>query len=270
MILYKQKIIRNLHKISCYVIRNFQPKIKLDGKNGYLTIFHDYEGSYSLPDKADASYYGVSKMLDIEKKYNIKVTYNIVGKLIEDVPDIIERIIEDGHEIAGHSYDHKSMTDMTRKNLEKDIQLTVGVFKKQNIKISGMRTPKGKWSFTQMKLMVDNGMIWSVEKDNTDFPYYIIPGRLMRFPVKEGDYYQYAKGLAPEQINQNYIEVVKRIRDNKCYGAIGFHPWVQGENEDRIDAFDELLKKISSMKNLRIVTFKQMYNILQQIIHERK
>lgn len=258
----KRKIISKLNEFVCFFIRNIQPQIKLDGKNGYLTIFHDYEGVYARPNKKKASYYGVTKMLDIEKKYNIKTTYNIVGKLADDVPEIIGRIINEGHDIASHSYKHDFMTDMTRKEIDTDIKATVDMFKKFDLQINGIRSPQNRWNFKQMNLMVKNGMGWSAEGDSNDFPYFIIPGRLLRFPVKNADHRQYAKNLFPEQVNQSFMEEIDKIIKNKCYGAIGFHPWVQGEHKERLEAYDCFLNQISTMSNLKIKTFGEMHKFI--------
>jgi len=219
-----RKIRNKLNKAACFIIRNLQSQIELDGKNGYITIFQDYEGFYAKSDKMNASYHGVSKMLEIEKEYNIKTTYNVVGKLGEDIPEIIKRMINDGHEIASHSYKHDFMTSLKRKEIDTDIKTTVDMFKKKfNVTINGMRSPQSRWSFKQMNCMRNNGMSWSAENDSSDLPYFILPGRLLRFPIKNADYSQYIQKLSPDQVNQNLLAEVNRIRNNKCYGAIGFH-----------------------------------------------
>ena len=55
------------NQAATFLIRKMQKPIMRNNACGYLTIFHDYEGSYALPDKEETSYYGVTKLLDIEK-----------------------------------------------------------------------------------------------------------------------------------------------------------------------------------------------------------
>lgn len=251
-----------LNKIASFIIQNVQRPLSLDGENGYLTIFHDYEGSYANKDKKEASYHGVNRMLVIEKRHNVRTTYNIVGKLAEDFPEIINRIIESGHEVASHTYKHDFMTYLNKKEIDKDIKATIKVFSNFGVNIKGLRSPQNRWSFSQLSAMYENGMLWSAENDPADFPYYILPGKLLRFPVTTADFRLYAQGLTPGEVNLHFMEEVKRIVKNKCYGSIGFHPWVQGEDEKRLNAYDEFLSKVAVMPNLKIKTFSQAVEIV--------
>lgn len=47
------------------------------------------------------------KVLDVLKKYNIKATFFIIGKKAERNPDIISRIVNEGHIIGCHSWSHE-------------------------------------------------------------------------------------------------------------------------------------------------------------------
>ncbi len=46
------------------------------------------------------------KILDILKSNNIQATFFIVGSAAEKNPDILKRIVSDGHAIANHTYSH--------------------------------------------------------------------------------------------------------------------------------------------------------------------
>ena len=46
------------------------------------------------------------KVLDVLKAYDIKATFFVLGKNVEENPKIFKRIIEEGHGIANHSYSH--------------------------------------------------------------------------------------------------------------------------------------------------------------------
>jgi peptidoglycan-N-acetylglucosamine deacetylase len=54
------------------------------------------------------------QILEILKKYNQKATFFCIGKQIERHPEIIQNIIDDGHEIGNHSYSHSIYFDFTR------------------------------------------------------------------------------------------------------------------------------------------------------------
>lgn len=46
------------------------------------------------------------KVLDVLNKYNIKATFFVIGKKAEQNPEIIKRIVNEGHIIGGHSWSH--------------------------------------------------------------------------------------------------------------------------------------------------------------------
>lgn len=55
-------------------------------------------------------------VLDILKKKNVKATFFCIGINIEKHPEILKRIIEEGHIVGNHSYSHSNFFDFYRKN----------------------------------------------------------------------------------------------------------------------------------------------------------
>ncbi|HLR21631.1 MAG TPA: polysaccharide deacetylase family protein [Tissierellaceae bacterium] len=45
-------------------------------------------------------------ILDILNEYDAKATFFVVGKMVEENPEILKRAFEEGHAIANHSYSH--------------------------------------------------------------------------------------------------------------------------------------------------------------------
>lgn len=50
------------------------------------------------------------KILDILKAEDIKATFFVIGKYVEEHPEIVKRAYEEGHYIANHGYDHNNAT----------------------------------------------------------------------------------------------------------------------------------------------------------------
>jgi len=46
------------------------------------------------------------KVLELLKKYNVKATFFCIGKQIEKHPDILQKIINEGHTVGNHTYNH--------------------------------------------------------------------------------------------------------------------------------------------------------------------
>jgi peptidoglycan/xylan/chitin deacetylase (PgdA/CDA1 family) len=54
-------------------------------------------------------------VLDVLRQYNAKATFFCIGKNIEAHPDILKKIIDEGHTVGNHSYGHSPFFDFYRK-----------------------------------------------------------------------------------------------------------------------------------------------------------
>lgn len=65
-----------------------------------------------------------NKILDIFMEFNVKATFFTLGWVAERYPEIVKRIIDEGHELACHGYEHIRVTEQTPKQFRLDIQHT--------------------------------------------------------------------------------------------------------------------------------------------------
>jgi len=80
--------------------------------------------------------------LNFLKKHDAHCTFFTVGDQLRAYPDLIKKIIDEGHEIACHTDTHKPLTGMTPDNFRMDIENFMQSAKKININnISGFRAP---------------------------------------------------------------------------------------------------------------------------------
>lgn len=108
------------------------------------------------------------RLLDILKQRNIKATFFMIGQNAERNPDIVKRILADGHEIGNHSWTHPQLAKLP------DDRVTEEITKTQNaIKNAAGYTPKllrppygsitarqKEWIENQFGLSV---ILWSVD-----------------------------------------------------------------------------------------------------------
>ena len=59
-------------------------------------------------------YGGSAALLDVLKKYNVKVTFFVVGEMITEFPDIALAMAAGGHELGNHSYGHQDLGNSSR------------------------------------------------------------------------------------------------------------------------------------------------------------
>jgi len=94
------------------------------------------------------------KILDILKLNNIKAVFFCVGNNINRYPELTSRIIEDGHTIANHTMNHKSLTKMNREESIKEIISFNNLIKKKfDYDVKYFRPPYGKFNFKTNRLL---------------------------------------------------------------------------------------------------------------------
>lgn len=54
-------------------------------------------------------------VLDVLKQYNIKATFFLVGSKVDNNPDIVRRIVAEGHIVANHTYSHSGLFPLSSK-----------------------------------------------------------------------------------------------------------------------------------------------------------
>lgn len=64
------------------------------------------------------------KILDILDEYNVKATFFLVGRWIDEFPNETIEIYKRGHEIGNHSNTHPDMTKLSKENMIKEISTT--------------------------------------------------------------------------------------------------------------------------------------------------
>jgi polysaccharide deacetylase family protein (PEP-CTERM system associated) len=64
----------------------------------------------------------ILKLLDV---FNQKGTFFTLGEISRDFPELIERIVEEGHEISVHGWNHDRLEKFDRESFEKDLEKSV-------------------------------------------------------------------------------------------------------------------------------------------------
>lgn len=109
-----------------------------------------------------------SKILDALKKHNAPATFFLVGNYISTSPDLVNRMISEGHTVGNHTNRHPDMSKLSTKeafakelnDLEALYQQTTGQPMKKYY-----RPPQGKYSESNLKLAKEMGyqtFFWSL------------------------------------------------------------------------------------------------------------
>lgn len=62
--------------------------------------------------------------MDIFAANDVKATFFTLGWVAERYPELVKRIVREGHELASHGYEHIRVTQQTREQFRQDIRKT--------------------------------------------------------------------------------------------------------------------------------------------------
>ncbi|AKB45786.1 polysaccharide deacetylase family protein, PEP-CTERM locus subfamily (plasmid) [Methanosarcina sp. Kolksee] len=110
---------------------------------------------YLPSEKVDQDLEAVKPILDLLDKYNLRVTFCVLGTFAERHPELVKYIHEKGHEIQSHAYSHKTLHELGKDAFEDEIIKSVNLLESiTGEKPIGFRAP----SFS-----IDNSTKWAFE-----------------------------------------------------------------------------------------------------------
>lgn len=69
-----------------------------------------------------ASNVSVQKILETAKKHSVKLTFFVTAKFVEQNPEPIKKIAQEGHEIFNHTYSHPHLTQLTDGQIREELK----------------------------------------------------------------------------------------------------------------------------------------------------
>lgn len=135
-------------------------------------------GGYYLGDETNKKIYltfdagyengNTEKILDALKENDVKAAFFLVGNYLETCPEIVKRMVEEGHIVGNHTYHHKDMATLTTKDaFMKELTDLEALYKE--VIGSEMpkfyRPPQGKYNEEQLQWAKENGYktcFWSL------------------------------------------------------------------------------------------------------------
>jgi len=115
----------------------------------------DYQGSYEAvrPEM-------IGKLLDLFAEERVPATFVTVGKLAGMQTEILERAEREGHEIAGHGYDHEQIDSLPEDEQVLVVDRTVGAIRGAGFKLSGFGAPRNSITDAARDRLIELGMFY--------------------------------------------------------------------------------------------------------------
>jgi peptidoglycan/xylan/chitin deacetylase (PgdA/CDA1 family) len=200
---------------------------------------------------------GVPRILALLARYGIRSTFFIPGMVIERYPDTVRRILDDGHEVAHHSYSHRWAETLSeaeeREEMARGADLIVRATGRRP---AGYRSPAGEFTPHTVALMVEFGFRYSSNLFDADSPYLLRHGDratdIVELPfawaLDDAPFFLYSNRLpgrvmaAPSAVLETWTREFDGLaaEPGRCF-VLAMHPQVIGR-PSRLWVLEELIR----------------------------
>lgn len=195
----------------------------------------------------------VDRILLMLDQHGVKATFFALGWLAERYPEVIRRIVAEGHELASHGYGHERASDQTDAAFFADINLAKLILEDlAGQEVKGYRAPsfsigaKNLWAFDCLERAGYrySSSIYPIRHDHYGMPeaprhahviggLLEIPATTLRFlnrnwPASGGGYFR----LMPYGLSRWMLRRVNH--SDRLPAVFYFHPWEIDSEQPRI------------------------------------
>ncbi len=115
------------------------------------------------------------RLLDMLKERNIRATFYVVGNMVRYNPQILRRMIAEGHEIGNHTVTHRNLARMSESSLREELtQAHQQIVAATGVPPRSVRPPGGAITTDQKKLMLREfgypTVLWSCDPKDWQRP----------------------------------------------------------------------------------------------------
>jgi polysaccharide deacetylase family protein (PEP-CTERM system associated) len=224
----------------------------------------------------------VNRILDMLAERDVKATFFTLGWIAERYPQVVRRLVKEGHELASHGYGHERASDQTEEAFLADIKLAKILLEDlSGVEVKGYRAPSfsiGTGNLWAFDCLAQAGYrysssIYPIKHDHYGMPdaprfAHQVRENLMEVPVTTvrmfgrnlpssgGGYFR----LFPYALSR---WLLKRVNGSDHESAIFyFHPW-------EIDVDQPRVAGINAKTRFRhYVNIGRMENRLKQLIRD--
>ncbi|MBO8126983.1 MAG: polysaccharide deacetylase family sporulation protein PdaB [Firmicutes bacterium] len=106
-------------------------------------------------------------ILDILKEHQVQATFFLSGPWAQKHPELVTRIVEDGHELASHGHRHINYSTLTKKEIKAEVEKAQqAIYSVSGIKTKYIRTPNGDYNAEAIRAIREAGhtaIQWSLD-----------------------------------------------------------------------------------------------------------
>ncbi len=212
-----------------------------------VSAFAPFIDRASWPDRECRVEANIDRVLGVFSAGGVKATFFTLGWIAERYPEMVKRIVAEGHELASHGYGHLRASDQTRAEFDQDIRSSKALLEDLGgHAVVGYRAPSfsiGEDNLWALEALAEAGYrysssIYPIQHDHYGMPsaprfafYPNGPDGLLEVPITTamlmgkklpaggGGYFR----LLPYAISKWMMEKVNR--EDREPTLFYFHPW---------------------------------------------
>jgi polysaccharide deacetylase family sporulation protein PdaB len=154
------------------------------------------------------------RIIELLRKLNVKATFFLVGRQAQMYPDLVKALVADGHNLGNHTYRHSHMTDISKRDQEREITTCGEVIRDITGKAPHLfRPPGGHYNVQVGRLVADLGyrvILWTDNSGDYSSPGQdVIERRILRH-TEDGDIILFHDGI--DQTIEVLPEIINTLR----------------------------------------------------------
>jgi peptidoglycan/xylan/chitin deacetylase (PgdA/CDA1 family) len=218
-----------------------------------VVVYFDYErefGNELAGPSAERGFRGVLEVLD---RHRLRATWFTVGRVADEYPHTLQELACRGHELACHTYSHRPVTELSRRELASELaRYRERCADLCGVPVRGFHGPRDRWTLSLPAILSAQGYAYDVARDDDPRRQHAHQLRaagadaarsVLRIPSVADDWSLLAATETPADVKAWWWRRLRAVPPGKTV-AIGFHPWVLGRERRHLQCFGEFIAEL--------------------------
>jgi peptidoglycan-N-acetylglucosamine deacetylase len=185
--------------------------------------------------------HGVPRILRLLAEYKLRATFFIPGLTADRYPEMVEAVLAQGHEVAHHSYSHRSATNLDADEQRRDFERALEALTKRGAEPRGHRAALWEATWLTPTLVAEYALEYDSSLMDADVPYLLDTPQatIAELPPHWSldDWEQYAflpqpdigtLIQSPRAVADMWIHEIDAMRRHGCLFLLTCHPFLSG------------------------------------------
>lgn len=209
---------------------------------------------------------GVPRLLALLNEFDLPATFFVPGLTAERYPAAVDAILSAGHEVAHHSYSHRSPVDLTADEERRDFERALAVLEHLGVKPRGHRAALWEASWRTPELVAEYGLAYDSSLMDDDHPYLLetesgtIVEICPHWSLDDWEQYAFLPRPpigqvieSPQKVLESWTQELDGMRQHHCLFMLTSHPFLSGR-PGRIEALRKLVNHALSCGDVSFAT----------------